>query len=94
MVNALNGKIWFVDTVDATDIDTNHLKVKSIRWVGGGGSAAGNAVLVRDALDNTTLWESTASGANYVEEALLETWWPNGFEVPTLDVGNLYITLG
>jgi len=93
MVNALNGKLWFVDTLDADVIDDKHLFVKSIRWVGGASSVAGNALIIRDPVLNTTLWESTASGANYVEKDLEETSWPNGFEVPTIDVGNLYITL-
>ena len=93
MVNALNGHIWFVDVVDATDIDLKHIFVKSIRWVGGATSAAGNAVVVREPGTNATLWESTASGANYVEAEILETTWPHGFEVPTLDIGTLYITM-
>jgi len=93
MVNALDGKLWFVDTIDADVIDNRHLFVKSVRWVGGATSAAGNALIIRDPVTNTTLWESTASGANYVEKDLEETSWPNGFEVPTIDVGNLYITL-
>lgn len=93
MANALNGKIWSIDTVDADIIDDRHIFVKSVRWVGTAASAAGNAVVIREPVTDITLWESTASGANYVEEALLETTWPQGFEVPTLAVGTLYITL-
>ncbi len=93
MANVLNDRIWVVDTVDADVIADNAIKVKSVRWVGGIASVATDAVIIRDPTTNTVLWESLASGANYVEEALLETWWPNGFEVPTLDTGVLYITM-
>jgi len=93
MVNALNGRIWSIDTVDADVIDAKACKVKSVRWVGGATSAAGEAVVVRDPVLNTILWETTASGANYDEESLIETWWSNGFEVPTIDNGTFYVTL-
>jgi len=93
MVNVLNNRTWVIDTVDATDIDLKHIFVKSIRWVGGGASVAGNAVVIREPVTDVVLWESTASGANYVEKDLEETTWPNGFEVPTLDVGILYIVM-
>ena len=91
MVNALTGRIWFVDTVDADVIDARPIKVKSVRWVGG--TTAGHAAIIRDPVTNTTLWESLAAGVNNVEENLQENWWPNGFEVPTLASGNLYITM-
>ena len=95
MVNALNGRLWIVDTVDADVIDDKALWVKSIRWVGGTTSVATDALIIRDPVLNTTLWESTASGANYTEESLYEKpiRWRNGFEVPTIDVGILYVTL-
>ncbi|HDZ27008.1 hypothetical protein LCGC14_0690210 [marine sediment metagenome] len=95
MVNALNNTLWVVDTVDADVIDDKNMRVKSIRWIGGATSAAAEAVVIRDPTTNTTLWETTASGANYVEESLYNPplWWVNGFEVPTLDNGTLYITL-
>ena len=93
MVNSLNGKIWAIDAVDADIVDAKHIFVKSVRWVGGATSAAGNAVVIQEPVTDIVLWETTASGANYVEEALLETNWPAGFEVPTLDVGTLYITM-
>lgn len=92
MVNALNNRTWFIDTVDADVVDDRHVKVKSVRWVFPGATAL-DAVIIREPVTDITLWETTASGANYVEEVLLETWWPNGFEVPTLAGGNLYITL-
>jgi len=92
MVNALNNRTWFIDTVDADVIDDKHVKVKSVRWVAPAATAL-DAVVIREPVTDITLWETTASGPNYVEEVILETWWPNGFEVPTLANGNLYITL-
>ena len=93
MVNSLNDRRWVIDTVDADVIADNAIKVKSVRWAATTLSVATDAVVIRDPVNNDTLWETTASGANYVEEALLETWWKNGFEVPTLDRGILYITM-
>ncbi len=93
MANVLNGRIWSIDTVDADVIDDKACKVKTVRWVGGSTSAADEAVIIRDPVLNTILWETTASGMNYVEEVLIEQWWSNGFEVPTIDNGTLYITL-
>jgi len=93
MVNALNNRTWFIDTVDADVIDDRAVKVKSIRWIDTG-AVAGDAVVIREPVTDITLWSSFASGANYVEEVLIESWWPNGFEVPTLAAGGeLYITL-
>jgi len=95
MVNSLQSTRWFVDTVDADVIAANYLNVKSIRWVGGATSAPADALVLRDPTLNTTLWESTASGADYVEEVLYNPpiHWINGFECPTIDVGNCYIQL-
>ena len=95
MANSLNNRLWVVDTVDADVIDGRAVNVKSIRWAGGTASVATDAIIIRDPSDNTTLWESTASGANYIEESLYDqpVRWRNGFEVPTLDVGILYIAL-
>ena len=93
MANVLTNRTWVIDTVDATDIDLRHIFVKSIRWVGGTGSSAGDALIIREPVTNVVLWESTASGANYTEKDLEETTWPNGFEVPTIGAGILYIVM-
>ena len=95
MVNALNNTLWVVDAVDADVIDARDSYVKSIRWVAGTASVADDALIIRDPSDNTTLWETTASGANYTEEVLYDKpiRWRNGFEVPTLARGTLYIQL-
>ena len=72
-------------------IYNNPLIVKSIRW-DAESAVAGNNAVVQDS-NGKVLWSSTASGANYTEEAILETMWSNGFKVPTLDAGILYITV-
>lgn len=92
MVNQLTGKIWSIDN-EEPNIDLRHIFVKSVRWVAGATSAAGEHISIDDPQTNAILWETTASGANYVEEVLLETTWPNGFEVSDIDNGILYITM-
>ncbi len=91
MANTLTDRIWFVDTVDADVIDDKNMKVKDVRWVGA--TTAAHQAIIRDPVTNTNLWEGVATGANNTESQMLETWWRNGFEVPTLDSGTLYITL-
>ena len=95
MANALNDRTWVVDTVDADVIADNFMIVKSVRWVAGLNSVANDALIVRDPVTNTTLWEATASGANFTEESLYDhpITWRNGFEVPTLARGILYIQM-
>jgi len=91
MANALNDRLWIVDTVDADVIDDQQMKVKSVRWVGA--TTAGHQAIIRDPVTNTTLWSGVATGANNSEAEFIESWWRNGFEVPTLSSGILYITL-
>jgi hypothetical protein len=92
MANDLTGNPLIVDTAASTVLTTENLYVKSIRWVAPA-AVAGNAVAVKTPAGKM-LWESTAAGANYVEEALIEANWETGFQVPTLATGVLYITYG
>lgn len=91
MANTLTDRIWKVDTEDSDVVDDKPMKVKTVRWVGA--TTAAHQAIIRDPVTNTTLWEGIATATNNSEAELIETWWRNGFEVPTLDSGILYITL-
>lgn len=92
MANAFisTGNVWVLDTVNANKVTTVDLLIRSIRWVGA--TTAGHQLVFTDT-DDATLWESVASGANYVEESQVNTLWRAGFKLPTLGSGIAYITL-
>ena len=92
MVNALNGRHWVIDVANADTVHGANIKVKSIRWVDET-AGAGDNVVVDNPVTGTILWETTAPGVNTAEAELLETWWPDGFGVPTLAGGTLHIEL-
>lgn len=87
MPNDLTGNPLIIDTPGATVL-YGQIKVKSIRWVGA--TTAGHVVEIQEP-DGDVLWRSLASGANHVEADLIERWWHDGFKVPTLGSGVLYI---
>ena len=93
MANAFHAqeKVWVIDTADSTGILDVKAKVKKVRWVGA--TTAGHQAIIKDSGNNETIWESVASGANFIDSDLIESWWPRGFTVPTLDSGTLYIYL-
>lgn len=79
---------YFVDTAGAAMVTTETVKIKSIRWEGG--TTAGHQAIVQDD-QGGVIWQSVASGANYVESELIERWFIGGFKVPTLQSGRLHI---
>lgn len=91
MANTLGNRVWSIDTVDAGTVDDRHVFVKTVRWTGG--VAGGDVATIDDPISGEVLWTSVAAAVNNVEAELMETTWPNGFGVPTLATGVLYITL-
>ena len=83
--------MWIIDTAASTMVTDEPVYVKRVRWDDEGGAAGDNAI-IQDAASKV-LWASTEAGANYVESDLIERWWYNGFKVPTLGGGILYIEL-
>lgn len=71
------------------------LYVVHVRWVCSPAkqSAAGNRAIIKSlAAANNTLWESTATDINYVEDSRVEQWWDiEGSQVTQLDAGFLEI---
>ena len=91
MANTFANQRWLIDTASAAMVTIEKIKVKAIRWVYEGASAGDNCV-VQDASGNV-LWESSATGVNFIDSDLIEDWWHDGFKVPTLAGGRLVITL-
>ncbi len=90
MANTLNNRVWRIDTVDTGTVDSRHVFVKTVRWVGA--TTAAHQATIDDPVTGDVLWDSLAAGTNNIEAELMETTWPNGFGVPTLASGILYIT--
>lgn len=93
MANDLLGNPWKIDTAGAGAVVDDMVYVKSVRWVSET-AVGGDNVSVTDPVTSRVLWEAVAAGANYTEEALIESWWRNGFAVPTIGSGTLYVTYG
>lgn len=93
MANNLTFNPLRLDTASGSVLTTESYRVKKIRWVGG--TTAGHQVILQDQHSNT-LWETVASGSNYVEETDF-TWNTtntvvlSGIRLPTLGSGKLYI---
>lgn len=88
MANDLTYNPLVIDTAAATTLISYPIFVKSIRWVGA--TTAGHTVSVQDP-DGNVLWSSVAGGSNNIEADLIERIWQDGFAVPTLQSGTLYI---
>ena len=85
---------WYVDESTSYDLSTGtFLVLDRLRWVGA--TTAGHALRVVDS-DSNIIWASLASGANYVEEVVIdEDAVPRGrkpgFRVATMQSGVLYV---
>lgn len=88
MANDLTDNPYIIDTASAAVLVAGRLRIKSIRWVGA--SVAGHVAEIQDS-NNRVIWRSQATGANNVEGQIIERVWENGFRVPTLQSGTLYI---
>ena len=79
---------FVVNAASPNMVRTEVLSILEIRWVGA--SAAGDEVIIKDSLDHV-LWHSVACGEFNLECSDLRREWKNGFKVPTLDSGVLYV---
>lgn len=91
MANELRDHVWFVDTAGAANITNETVLVQDIRWVGS--TTAGHAAVIENGRSGVVVWESVNTlGANEVQESHdLNLRLVEGFSVPTLSSGRLYI---
>lgn len=85
--------VWIVDTASATTLKadvTLRVNIAAMRWVSNAASA-GDQVVVKDGTGKI-VWETRATGANYVEETRMP-YRSTGLAVTTLTSGTLYIYL-
>lgn len=92
MGNDTSNNPWIIDTASSTAITTDLVRVRGIRWVGA--STAAHAATIKDK-NAKVVWDSVASGANYVESDLTNSppqgWNWQGLAVTALGSGKLYI---
>jgi hypothetical protein len=91
MANTFGNPI-VIDTAGASSTVLSNLWVLEIRWVGA--TTPAHEATITDPTSGQFLWGDIAPGANYVSETTRERTWKNGFTVPTLGSGKLYITIG
>jgi hypothetical protein len=91
MSNSVDRSPLIIDTAGSTVYNSGGVAVKLVRWVGG--TTAGHTVIIQDP-SGRVLWTAIATGDNFTDQSLLETVWPEGFKVPTLASGKLYISIG
>lgn len=89
MANVYRDQVWIIDTASATPITEDDVYIQALRWVSTAASA-GDEVVVTNA-DGDTVWQSFATGANYIEESQVPLRITDGLAVPTLDSGILYL---
>lgn len=88
MANSASEFINVIDTASATLVRTDVVHIASVRWVSNGASA-GDQVIIKDGV-GATIWETRATGNNYVEESKVPLR-ATGFAVTTLTSGTVYL---
>ena len=91
MANAFDGQQWNIDTAGVIIFEP--VNVKSVEWQGTGLTAGTDELIILDPVTGIALYRSKATGTTVVEYRLIEQWWYNGFEVDTLDGGELIVRL-
>ena len=85
MANTFKEHHWLLDTAA---VITTDVVEGVIRWVSPTANA-GDQVVITDK-NGDMVWESVATGANYVEETPFSLS-ANGFELTTIDSGRVYV---
>lgn len=96
MANNFATDIWCIDTPSPPGVPfmVQPIQIAAIKWVTSSDGVEGDSVICTDGQGNQ-IWEGSASGANYdsgVQIFGVMGWvTPNGFAVPTLTRGHLYV---
>lgn len=91
MANGIRDHVWVIDTAGAALIASEEIRIDHVRWVGA--TTAGHQAEIANGAGQV-MWASVASGANFLEESHgLDLRVRDGFSVPTLGSGKLYIYL-
>jgi hypothetical protein len=69
-------------------ITTLEVRVKSIRIIGNGTTAAGHHYRI-ESPDGLLLWRTRAAGTWYIEESITQRNWYNGYKLIALDSGEI-----
>ena len=68
------------------------VKIKSIRIIGTGATAAGDYYRI-ESPDGGLLWRTRAAGAWYIEESITQRNWDTGYKLIALDSGEIDIEM-
>lgn len=91
MAATLRDHVWVIAApVAATNLTDETVYVHNVRWVNPSG--AGDAVQIANGRDGKVVWEAVAQvGANEQQESKVEFRLVQGFSIPLIDAGTLYI---
>ena len=90
MANNTSYSPFILDTLGA--VETRRLDIECLAWVSKAASAGDDCVLSDS--KGRVVWESVASGSNYVErEHFVSLSQVDGLTVTTLDSGTIYVYL-
>ena len=94
MANLKFNHVWVIDT-PAASVETEHVLVRTIRWVGATNADAVEITDLDPKLSTPTVWESVwvTGDASSEESNPYDIVFPHGFGVPVLDGGVLYVYL-
>ena len=87
-------RLWALDTPSTSAVvDANYLRVSSIRWEAGTSGAAGDHCTFKDPLTGNIIWDSIATGADWLDLDNAKRHWQNGFILCALAHGTVYLIL-
>ena len=95
MANDLSINPWMIDTASGTNVTTDDLFIRAIKWNPGSAGVAGDQAIVQDK-NGKEIWRGDAQGANgefllNPANAAMMGWKVAGLKVPTLGHGRLLI---
>lgn len=90
MANALHQKVWVIDTAAATNVTDAPVEIVGVRYVGN--TTASDDAEIADG-DGNVIWAAKGAAKDAEIDSQIRFRSNNGFRVPTLDSGKLYIYL-
>lgn len=91
MANVLiNSPVWVLDTAAQIAGRGVYIRIKGLSWIGAG--TAADSLVIKDC-NGCVVWESVASGANFVDRDA-PSFTMEGFTLATISSGRLYVEKG
>lgn len=86
----INSPLWVLDTAAQIAPRGVQIRLRGVSWIGAG--SAGDSLVIKDT-NGCTVWESVATGANFVDRDA-PSFTMDGFVLATITSGRLYVEKG